>query len=102
MILWIVFALFLGLSLLFLSGRGAFLIGGYNTASEEEKEKYDEKKMCRLLGACTSIGALSFLALALLQARLPDWAIGVWAFVTAIAVAVSALLFVNAFGTKDD
>ena len=31
MILWIVFALFLVLPLLFLSGHGAFLIGGYNT-----------------------------------------------------------------------
>lgn len=32
------------------SGKGAFLIAGYNTASKEEKEKTDEKKLCKAVG----------------------------------------------------
>lgn len=47
---WIVVIIFFTMSVLLLSGRGAFLIAGYNTASKEEKEQYDEKKLCRTMG----------------------------------------------------
>ena len=30
--------------------KGAFLIAGYNTMSEAEKEKYDAKSLCRFIG----------------------------------------------------
>src|SRR5699024_2367761 len=33
-----------------LMGKGSFLIAGYNTASEKEKAKYNEKKLCRIVG----------------------------------------------------
>ena len=42
----IITALFLLLGFLFSRGKGAGLIAGYNTASPEEKAKYDEKKLC--------------------------------------------------------
>ena len=38
-------AVFIVLSAILLSGNGAMLIAGYNTAKEEEKAKYDEKKL---------------------------------------------------------
>ena len=38
------------LGLVIRSGKGAFLIAGYNTASKEEKEKTDEKKLCKAVG----------------------------------------------------
>ena len=41
---------FLLLGLVFSRGKGAFLIAGYNTASRAEKEKYDEKALCRFMG----------------------------------------------------
>ena len=47
---WVALFLFIGLDLLLLvisivllCGRGSWLIAGYNTASEEERKKYDEK-----------------------------------------------------------
>lgn len=43
------------LTILFLAGKGSFLIAGYNTAGKEEKELYDEKKLCRLMGVCMGI-----------------------------------------------
>ena len=49
-IIWAVFALFVILSIVLISGRGSWLIAGYNTASKEEKAKYDEKKLCRING----------------------------------------------------
>ena len=33
-----------------LSGRGSFLIAGYNTMPKEEKEKYDIKGLCKFIG----------------------------------------------------
>ena len=39
-------------------GKSANLIAGYNTASEEEKAKYDEKKLCNGLGIITAIIAV--------------------------------------------
>lgn len=50
-VIWIVFAIFVALAVTFLTGHGSSLIAGYNTASKEEKAKYDEKKLCRTFGA---------------------------------------------------
>ena len=36
--------------LVFRAGKGAFLIAGYNTAPKEEKERMDEKKLCKAVG----------------------------------------------------
>ena len=49
-IVWIVFVIFAVFSIILLSGHGSWFISGYNTASNEEKEKYDEKKLCRTMG----------------------------------------------------
>ena len=42
-IIWTVFVVFAVLSIILLSGHGSWFISGYNMASKEEKEKYDEK-----------------------------------------------------------
>lgn len=31
-------------------GKASFLIAGYNTATKEEKEKYDEEALCKFVG----------------------------------------------------
>jgi len=38
----------MGVFMLF--GRGSFLIAGFNTMSEEEKNKYDRTALCKLVG----------------------------------------------------
>ena len=45
-----VVVLFAVLGVVFLRGKGASLISGYNTATAEEKMKTDEKKLCRFMG----------------------------------------------------
>lgn len=42
--------MFLIFGMVFMRGKGAFLIAGYNTSSKEEKAKYDEKALCRFMG----------------------------------------------------
>lgn len=42
--------IFFILGILLKFGKGSFLIAGYNTASKEEKEEYDEKALCNCMG----------------------------------------------------
>ncbi len=53
-----------GISIILLSGRGSFLIAGYNTASRKEKAQYDEKKLCRVTGG--GMGVITLLLLLML------------------------------------
>lgn len=66
-IVWIVFVIFTALSIVLLSGHGSWFISGYNTASKEEKEKYDEKKLCRTMGIGMSIISILLLIMGLFE-----------------------------------
>ncbi|WNY27987.1 hypothetical protein MmiEs2_01670 [Methanimicrococcus stummii] len=57
-LIFIVPILLLALSIYFFSGRGAFLISGYNTLPEEEQEKYDLKELTRAMGIFTIVMAV--------------------------------------------
>ena len=70
-IIWTVFVVFAVLSIILLSGHGSWFISGYNMASKEEKEKYDEKKLCRTTGIGMSIIAILILIMGLLENSLP-------------------------------
>lgn len=47
---WVLVIVMSILSVVLLMGKGSFLIAGYNTSSKEEKEKYNEKRLCRVVG----------------------------------------------------
>ena len=49
---------------IFLNGKGAFLIAGYNTTSKAEKQKTDEKKLCSFMGKMMFILAGCWLVIA--------------------------------------
>lgn len=53
-------ASFLIMALVFFSGKGKGLIAGYNTASDEEKAKYDEKKLNRTYAVFCLILSVGF------------------------------------------
>lgn len=63
-ITYIVAGLMFVLSIILLSGRGSWLIAGYNTMSKEKQNKYDSKKLTRATGIMTIIISLALLALA--------------------------------------
>ena len=60
-----VIALLAGLGALFSSGKGAFLIAGYNTMSRAKKETYDRKALCRFMGKLMAAMALCWVPVAL-------------------------------------
>lgn len=72
-VLWIPVIVLVIMSIVLLTGRGAFLIAGYNTSSPEEKAKYDEKKLCRVTGAGMLLIAVLTGILALLGEQAPGW-----------------------------
>ena len=50
------------MSVFLLSGRGAFLLAGFNTMSKNEKEKYDVPALCKFMGkVLLVIGVLTIL-----------------------------------------
>lgn len=69
---WWVAILFLFITILLLSGKGAFLIAGYNTASAAVKQKYDEKKLCHVMGCGMGVITAFLFALACFGVRPPN------------------------------
>lgn len=47
---WTVWAFMLLITILFLCGKGSGLIAGFNTMSDNEKELFDKKKLCHVMG----------------------------------------------------
>ena len=83
-------AVFIVLGIVFLSGKGADLIAGYNTASPEEKAAIDEKRLLKsmavfmfVLAGCFILSALS----EILNVKLLIW-IGQAMFVLSLIIGV--------------
>ena len=70
-IMWVVFVLFLIISIILLSGHGSWFISGYNTASKEEKAKYDKKRLCKTTGFGMAVIAVLILVIGLFEDVLP-------------------------------
>lgn len=54
----IIVILFLLIGIYMLTGRGGFLIAGYNMLPKEQNQKYDEKRLCRFTGVMVILAAL--------------------------------------------
>ena len=90
----LIVALFLVLGALFLQGKGAMFISGYNTMSESERNAIDEKRLCRFMGKFMLALAGLWLAITILEAcQLKRWLwIGVGMF---IVVTIGAVIYAN-------
>ena len=90
-VIWIVFALLVLMTITFFSGKGSALIAGFNTMSEEEKSKYDVKKLCRGMGWGFSVIDIMILIMLLGENVLPAWY--VYVFVTVVIVDIIFMIF---------
>lgn len=91
-IVWIGFLLFAVLSIVLLLGHGSWFISGYNTASKEEKEKYNEKKLCRTMGIGMSVITLLLFTMGLLENILPAFFAYIALGIVLVDVAVIIIL----------
>lgn len=88
----VVIIIFLMLSILLLSGRGSFLIAGYNTASKREKSKFDEKRLCRVMGSGLGLITLSMMVLLFFDDSLSEWWIGFQVLFVIVIVIIMIVL----------
>ena len=91
-IVWIIFVIFAVLSIILLSGHGSWFISGYNTASKEEKEKYDEKKLCGTMGIGMSVIAILILIRGLFENILPAFFVYIALGIIVVDVVVIIIL----------
>ena len=89
---WIVFVIFAVLSIVLLSGHGSWVISGYNTASKEEKEKYEEKTLCRTMGIGMSIISILILIMGLFESVLPAFFVYIAVGIIVVDVVVIIIL----------
>lgn len=71
---WILYVIVVPLammSVMLLSGKGAWLIAGYNTASKEEKEKYNKKRLSKIVGGGMAIISVVLLFMGIFENVLP-------------------------------
>jgi preprotein translocase subunit SecG len=90
----IVVLLFVILGLVFRSGRGAFLIAGYNTASKEKREETDEKKLCSFMSRLMDVLAGSWLIVA--ASEIVQWMPLLWiGMVLFLLATVCGVIYAN-------
>lgn len=83
--------LFAVLTIILLSGKGGFLIAGYNTASKKEKEKYNAIKLSRVTGGGMGIITIFLAIRAFFQEELPaffDWLLPVIIVITVVMILI--------------
>ena len=87
-------ALFVCFGILFSMGRGGWLIAGWNTMSERERAKYDEKKLMRVMsgGMFALAGAMAVMLAALLLENKP---LRIFSYVLFLAVVVVLVVLAN-------
>lgn len=90
--LWFLVILFGVLSVVLLSGKGAFLIAGYNTAGKAQKMRYDEKKLCRIVGAGLGVITLLMAGMAIAGDNPPKWLTTIFPVAGIVIVAVIIVL----------
>lgn len=61
--------LFFILGIFLFCGKGSFLIAGFNTATAEEKQKYNQKKLCRAVSIVCLVCAVMLCIMAYLGYR---------------------------------
>ena len=74
------------LGLAFSRGKGAFLVAGYNTASQEEKARYDKKALCRFMSRLmfTMAGCWTVVAAGTLLVRPRVYDLGIGLFLAVV------------------
>lgn len=88
---------FIVLGCVFLLGRGARLISGYNTMPRAERERYDRRALCRFMGKMMfyTAGCLTFV---LVGDRIASKALFVIGFVLLFAGVAFMLIYANTGG----
>lgn len=70
-IVWVLIMFLAMISVILISGHGSWFIAGYNTASKEEKAKYNDKRLCRVVGGGMAVITVLLLVMDIFENVLP-------------------------------
>ncbi len=82
-------AVLLIIGIVLCTGHGSWLLAGYNTMKKEEREKYDEKKLCRGAGILMLIQSALCIAMGLTEAFCPEEIIDIVAKICAALILIT-------------
>lgn len=93
---WTMVAILAIISVILLMGRGSFLIAGYNMLSKEKKQRYNTKRLCRVLGSGTSVISIILGIATFYRFEMPtniSWIIpwGLFAIIAVVAVLANTI-----------
>lgn len=88
--IFIIAGIFFLLSIPLLMGKGSWLIAGYSGVSPKEKQKYNEKKLCRTTGIFTAYCAVLTVILAIVDTEAFAVAYGILLWAGAAAFFICA------------
>lgn len=91
-LLYVITVLSVLMTIAFFRGKGSFLIAGYNTASKEEKQRYDEKKLCTVMGGCFTVIDILLVVMCIFEKKLPEIFGGIFAGIVIADVIVTIIL----------
>lgn len=91
-VLWVIGIVFACITILLLSGKGAWLIAGYNTASKEEQAKYNVKRLNLVFGLGMAVITALIFFMAALEEVLPAEFARVFGAVTVLDVVLMLVL----------
>lgn len=70
---WLVVIILAATSIVLLMGKGSFLMAGFNTLDKEEKEKYNTKRLCLVVGGGFSLLTVIVGAVMYFEGELPEY-----------------------------
>lgn len=89
----LVVAILVMISIILLTGKASFLIAGYNMLPKEIKQKYNTKRLCRVVGGGSSVIAVILGVATFYRFEMPpaiSWIIPWGLFATIAVVAILA------------
>lgn len=89
---------FIVLGSVFMSGKGVWLIAGYNTSSAYEKSRTDEKALCRFMGKSMFVLAACWIPICLSDILDKMWLL--WAGLGLFFIAVMVIVIYANTGNR--
>lgn len=91
--LLVITAVFIVLGIILSSGKGSYLIAGFNTLPKEDKEKYDSVALCKFMGKIMFAIALTMILEIIIQLYNITW-LSMLPFIVVIILYGIAVFFV--------
>ena len=102
LVMWIVFGLtsllMIVMGVLFIKGKGGNLLAGYNTMSEEEKEKYDKPALLKAAGKLMILCALLMLVIPVGIQLGYEVEAALWGSGAITVIVIGAVIYMNTGG----